>query len=75
MMLLNDIERKELVRLARSASLKEDMERLLQQKHNPVMVNGRVDMDRVVVFLTEYNEFINHRPKPFRPITDKIMKL
>jgi len=26
-------------------------------------------------FVTQYNEFINHEPKPFKPMIDKVMKL
>ncbi|MFQ5900752.1 MAG: hypothetical protein ACE5IH_04265 [Thermodesulfobacteriota bacterium] len=68
-------EKKELIEMARSPSLKEDMKRLLVRRHNPVMVNGKVDIDRLITFLTDFSEFINHRPKPFKPIIDKVMKL
>ncbi len=74
-MLIKNYERKEMLRLAKSSSLKEDMRVLSKQRHNPVIVDGRVDMDRLITFLTEYNEFINHQPKPFKPILDKVMKL
>ncbi|MDO8444639.1 MAG: hypothetical protein Q7T53_00800 [Deltaproteobacteria bacterium] len=42
---------------------------------NPIMVDGRVDGDRLIEFLTGYNEFINHEPKPFKQIKDTMMKL
>ena len=74
-MLINKNERKEMLRLARSSSLKKDMTYLSKHRHNPVMVNGSVDMDRLITFLTEYNEFINHQPKPFKHVMDKVMKL
>ena len=44
-------------------------------RHNPLIVDGEVDLDRFITFLTEYNEFINHKPKPFKPMIDRIMKL
>lgn len=74
-MLINESERKEMLRLARSSSLKEDMTYLSKHRHNPAIFNGSVNMDRLITFLTEYNEFINHQPKPFKPIIDKVMKL
>lgn len=63
MALLNDSEKEELLNLAKSSSLKKDMRRLLENRHNPVVVNGNVYMNRLITFLTEFNEFINHEPK------------
>lgn len=74
-MAISEREKEELLRLAELPSLKEDMRHLSAHRHNPVIVDGRVDIDRWIAFLTEYNEFINHRPKPFKPIIDKVMKL
>ena len=72
---ISEQEKQELLRLAGSSSLREDMECLSSHRHNPVFANGMVDMDRLIEFLTQLNEFINHQPKPFRPMTDKEMKL
>lgn len=74
-MILNDKERSELVDLAQSSSLKEDMRQLASMKHNPFIIDNEVDIDRWILFLNEYNEFINHKPKPFQPIIDRVMKL
>lgn len=68
-------EKDEMLRLAASSSLREDMEYLSSHRHNPVLVEGKVDMDRVIDFLTQFNEFINHEPKPFKPMIDRDMKL
>ncbi|GBD96673.1 MAG TPA: hypothetical protein ENG83_10820 [Nitrospirae bacterium] len=68
-------EKKELLRLAGSSTLKEDMRHLSATRHNPVMVNGKVSIDRLITFLSEYNEFINHEPKPFKPMIEREMKL
>jgi hypothetical protein len=68
-------EQKELLRLAGSSSLREDMNYLSTHRHNPLVVNGRVSMDRLLDFLTQFNEFINHTPKPLKPIIDRIMRL
>ncbi len=68
-------EKEELLRLARSSSLREDMRHISSNRHNPLIIHGRVDMDRLITFLTEYNELINHRPKPFKKIIDRVMKL
>jgi len=72
---LNDKEREELIYLARSSSIKNDMDHLSAIAYNPFMVNGRVDVDKWIIFLNGYNEFINHAPKPFRKMIDRIMKL
>jgi len=68
-------EREELKNLARSSSLREDMRRLTANRHTPFIVNGQVEAERLITFLTEYNEFINHTPRPFRPIIEREMKL
>jgi len=44
------------------------MRRLAEHRHNPVLVEGVVDIDRLIDFLNGYNEFINHEPKPFTPM-------
>ena len=74
-MILNDKERNELGDLAQSSSLKEDMRQLTSMKYNPFIIDNEVDIDRWILFLNEYNEFINHKPKPFHPIIDRVMKL
>jgi len=72
---MNEQEREELRAFARSASLKADFQYLASHRYNPLVVDGTVDMDRVVEFLTAYNEFINHTPRTFTPIADANMKL
>jgi hypothetical protein len=72
---ISEEEKQELLRLAGSSSLREDMRYLSSQRHNPVLANGMVDMDRLIEFITQINEFANHQPKPFRLIIDKEMKL
>lgn len=73
--MLNEEEKRELKELARSHKLQEDMRVLSKTRYNPFIVNGNVDMDRFLLFLTEYNHFINHAPKSFRRIIDKDMRL
>jgi hypothetical protein len=73
--MLDAKEKRELLRLAGSSSLREDMGHLSAHRHNPLIVDGAVSMDRLLAFLTQFNEFINHRPKPFTPIVDRVMKL
>ena len=73
--MISEIEKKEFLRLAKSLSMKEDMKQLSALRHNPLIIDGKVDVDRWIEFLTQFNEFINHQPKPFRPIIDRVMKL
>jgi hypothetical protein len=68
-------EQEEFLRLSQSSSLKADMRYIAAHRHNHLLVDGTVDLDRLIAFLTEYNEFINHQPKPFKPMIDKVMKL
>lgn len=75
MALLSKKEKEELLRLARSSSLRDDMKHLRENRHNPVIVNGKVDINRLITFLTQFNEFINHKPKPFKKMIDRVMKL
>lgn len=67
--------RKELLGLTESPSLKKDMEWLSAHRHNPFVKNGQVDADAYLEFVTQYNEFINHQPKPFIEMTGTIMLL
>ncbi len=66
---------KELVTLSKAGSLKKDMRVVVSQRHNPFVKEGRVDADAYIEFVTGYNEFINHAPKPFKRMIDKKMKL
>lgn len=72
---MGDDERREFVRVGRSASLRDDLRYVSANRHNPVTLDGRISLDRLVEFLTEFNQFLNHAPKPFRPMIDTMMKL
>jgi predicted SnoaL-like aldol condensation-catalyzing enzyme len=56
-------------------ALKHDAEVLRRKRHNPFIKDGRVDIDAYIEFVTQFNEFINHSPKPFRKIVDRDMRL
>jgi len=66
---------KELVRLGRSEELRDDMDRLKSTWQSPFIRNGRIDVDLYIEFVGQFNEFINHQPKPFRPMIEKDMRL
>ncbi len=75
-MILTDKEKKELEKLTYSSQLRNDFRKLVQHRYNPFIVNGIIDLDKVVLFLAEYNNFIGHWQKPFRKIImDKVNKL
>lgn len=74
-MKLSEKAEKELIELGKSEGLKKDMEMLSSQWQSPFVKNGSVDIDAYIEFVQQFNEFINHEPKPFRPIIDKGMKL
>lgn len=66
---------KEMLELAHSDTLKKDMEIISLQKYNPFIKNGIVDVDAYIEFVNQYNEFINHKPKPFTQMVDIDMRL
>ncbi len=55
--------------------LEDEIRALKMQRHNPFLKNGKVDIDAYISFVTEFNEFINHTPKPFEKIIDLDMRL
>ena len=73
-MISND-ERAELLRLACSASLRKDMRYIATHRHSPVVFKGEVSLERLIRFLNQFNECINHEPRPFKPIIDRDMRL
>lgn len=75
MPVISEQERRDMLRLVESSSVRKDMEYLSEHRHNPVLINGAFDMDRLIEFLSQFNEFINHQPKPFLPMIEKDMKL
>jgi hypothetical protein len=74
-MVFSKIAEKEIRDLSHSSSLKKDMDAVACSRHNPFVNAGSVDIDAYIVFVSEFNEFINHEPKPFLPIKDLDMRL
>jgi hypothetical protein len=72
---LSDAEKIDLKRMGASAKFREDMAFVEAHRHNPFVVNGKVAADTVISFLTEFNAFINHEPRPFKRIEDSGMLL
>jgi hypothetical protein len=66
---------KELLDLAGSESMRRDMLTIASRRHNPFVKDGEVDVEAYIEFVTGFNEFINHEPRPFKPMTDKDMRL
>ncbi len=65
--------RKEIKNL--SPKVAHDMKILRRKRHNPFIKDGKVDIKAYLEFITGFNEFIKHQPKPFRKIIDSVMKL
>jgi hypothetical protein len=70
---LSDEEKKEFRALC--FQRQHDLKKVQRNRHNPVIINGEVDMDRLLIFLNDCNLFFNHQRKPFRRIIDKDMRL
>ena len=74
-MKLSQKAEKELIEFARSEDFKRDTEMLCLRNKSPFIKDGRVDVDAYIEFVTQFNEFINHESKPFKPIIDRDMRL
>ena len=72
---LSQSEKEELLAVAASRSMREDAARLVSARAERFMVDGEVSADLFTEFLTEYNAFLNHPRKPFRPFREGLMKL
>ena len=72
---MTEKEKQEWITLSRSQTFKKDMRHLKANRHNPLLKNGKADLDKLIEFLTVTNDFFNHQQKPFRPMIDKVMKL
>jgi len=72
---LTEEEKRELKEFAQSSTFKVDLRRISKSRYNPFVAEGKMDIDRFIIFLSEYNYFINHTLKPFRKIKDKKNKL
>ncbi len=74
-MRLSSSAQKELIELAKSDSFRKEMDSLGARWQRPFIKDGEVNVDSYIEFVTEFNEFINHEPKPFSPMIDREMKL
>lgn len=73
--MLSSEQKEELLVTARSSKLKKDLEQVSKKRYNPFVINGQIDIDRYLTFLNEYNLFVDHRPRPFRKIIAKDIRL
>ena len=73
--MLSDMEKQELLEMAGSKSIRDELRRIATGRHNPILCKEKVDLDRYIEFLNDYNDFINHQHRPFRPMVDQLMKL
>jgi hypothetical protein len=73
--MLSPAAEKEFQEMAQSASFRRDMETVRVGRLHAFVKDGVVDVDAYIDFVTEFNEFIGHEPKPFRQIIDKDMRL
>ena len=73
--MLSKKEKQEYASITGSVSLRNDMRHMAENRHNPFIEDGKVNIDKYINFLNTYNEFINHMPKPFKPMIEKILIL
>jgi hypothetical protein len=74
-MALSEQEKAELLAVVSSPSMKADSQRLQEERINPFVIDGVVDCDRVLEFLTEFNEFLGHPVNEHWRFVEKDMKL
>lgn len=74
-MIISEKSAKELIELAKSKEFKKDMELMKKRWQNPFVRDGEIDIDAYIEFVSQFNEFINHELKPFKPMIDKDMRL
>lgn len=69
---LTEKEKKELLRVGSSATLRNDLKRLKKRGSNFLTDdNGEVNLDLLNSFLTQYNAFTGHHLKPLKKMQDK----
>ena len=73
--LISDRAARELLELSASDALRRDLEIVRSQRHHPFLKNGTADVEVFIEFVIQYNDFINHEPKPFKPMTDRVARL
>jgi hypothetical protein len=66
---------KEIRELSQSAKLRSDMAAVSAGRINPFIAGGRVNLDLYIEFLTQFNEYMGHPVKPFRPMAEREMIL
>ena len=74
-MRISEADRSELAAISRSETMRSDMAQLSLGRHNPFGEGDEISADRVVEFLTQYNELLNHPIKPLRRFEEGNMKL
>lgn len=75
MRMFSQAAKKELRELAQSESLRSDMAIVASSRRKFFLNNGEADVDAYTDFVTAFNEFISHEPKPFKQIIDRDMRL
>jgi hypothetical protein len=73
--MLSGEEKRELLTAAGSPKLREDIRKISGNRINPFILNGEINMDLLLEFLTQYNAFIGHKPRKFRKIIEREMKI
>ncbi len=72
---LTEKEKKEFKKLSQSSQLRRDTQTLLKTRYNPFAIKDKIDLDKMLIFLTDYNSFIGHMRRKLSKIIDKNMRL
>ncbi|MBU1125444.1 MAG: hypothetical protein KKC84_05430 [Candidatus Omnitrophica bacterium] len=74
-MALSNEEKKELKEAASCARLRRNSRAILSHRYNPFLVDGKIDIDRIISFLDDCNAFLGHPVRAFRRIKTGANKL
>ena len=74
-MKLSKIAEQEMRKYSRSTAFKNEMDVVAGGRHNSFIRDGVADVDAYVEFVSSFNEFIGHRPKPFVSMSGSDMRL
>jgi len=73
--MLSDKEKEELKYFSKSADLRNDFRIISENRINPLLVKGQINLDNLISFLNGFNEFISHKKRTFRKIKATLNKM
>lgn len=73
--MLSDKEKEELKYFSKSIDLRNDFRKIAENRINPLLINGKINLDNLISFLNGFNEFVSHKGRPFHKIKTTLNKM